>query len=174
VSEVWPDGAAARAGLRKGDVVTSVDGAPIVDAAALNYAMGTHRTGDAVRVGLRRDKAEQALTVRAEPAPASPARDEQLIAGRNPFQGATVVNLSPAVAEEVGLDPFARAGVVVTKTTAGQAQQVGVQAGDIIRAVNGRDIRNVSDLTSAVVAPVRLWQVTIERNGHQLTATFST
>jgi Do/DeqQ family serine protease len=174
VSEVWPDGAAARAGLRKGDVVTSVDGAPVVDAAALNYAMGTHRTGDAVRVGVRRDKAEQALTIRAEPAPASPARDEQLIAGRNPFQGATVVNLSPAVAEEVGLDPFARAGVVVTKTTAGQAQQVGVQPGDIIRAVNGRDIKNVSDLTSAVVATVRLWQVTIERNGHQLTATFPT
>ena len=97
-----------------------------------------------------------------------------MIAGRNPFQGATVVNLSPAVAEEVGLDPFARAGVVVTKTTAGQAQQVGVQPGDIIRAVNGRDIKNVSDLTSAVVAPSRLWQVTIERNGHQLTATFQT
>ena len=174
VSEVWPDGAAARAGLKKGDVVTSVDGTPVVDAASLNYAMGTHRPGDTIRFGVRRDKAEQALSVRAEPAPATPARDEQVIAGRNPFQGATVVNLSPAVAEEVGIDPFGRAGVVVTKTTAGQAQQVGVQAGDIIRAVNGRDIKNVSDLTSAVVAPARLWQVTIERNGHQLTATFQT
>ncbi|MGZ3402598.1 MAG: Do family serine endopeptidase [Phenylobacterium sp.] len=174
ISEVWPDSAAARAGLKKGDVVTSVDGAPVVDAASLNYAMGTHRTGDSVRVGVRRDRAEQALTVRAEPAPANPARDEQVIAGRNPFQGATVVNLSPAVAEEVGVDPFARAGVIVTKTTPGQAQQVGVQPGDIIRAVNGRDIKNVNDLTSAVVAPARLWQVTIERNGHQLTATFQT
>ncbi len=175
IADVWPDAAAARAGLKQGDVVTSVDGQPVVDAASLNYAMGTHRPGDAIRVGVRRDKSEQALTVRAEPAPAKPARDEQVIAGRNPFQGATVVNLSPAVAEEVGLDPFGRSGgVVVTKTTDGEAQRKGVQAGDIIRAVNGRDIKSVSDLTTAVGAPTRLWQVTIERNGHQLTATFPT
>jgi len=83
----------------------------------------------------------------------------KLIAGRNPFQGATVVNLSPAVAEEVGLDPFGRSGVVVTKTAAGQAQQVGVQPGDIIRAVNGREIKQVQDLTNAVAAPARLWQL---------------
>jgi S1-C subfamily serine protease len=74
----------------------------------------------------------------------------------------------------VGLDPFGRSGVLVTKTSEGRAQQVGVQAGDIIRAVNGRDIKSVSDLSNAVVTPVRLWQVTIERNGRQLTATFPT
>ena len=174
VSDIWPGGAAAKAGVKQGDVVTSVDGEPVVDAAALNYAIGTHRPGETVRVSVRRDKAERALSVQAEAAPATPARDEKVIDGRNPFQGATVVNLSPAVAEEVGIDPFGRAGVLVTKTAAGVAQQVGVQPGDIIRAVNGRDIKSVTDLTSAVVAPAPVWQVTIERNGRQLTATFRT
>ncbi|HXA37736.1 MAG TPA: Do family serine endopeptidase [Phenylobacterium sp.] len=174
VADVWPGGAAARAGVKQGDVVTSVDGEPVVDAAALNYAVGNHRPGETVRVSVRRDKAERALSVAAEAAPATPARDEKVIDGRNPFQGATVVNLSPAVAEEVGIDPFGRAGVLVTKTAAGVAQQVGVQPGDIIRAVNGRDIKSVTDLTSAVVAPAPVWQVTIERNGRQLTATFRT
>jgi Do/DeqQ family serine protease len=174
VADVWPGGAAARAGVKQGDVVTSVDGEPVVDAAALNYAVGNHRPGETVRVSVRRDKAERALSVPAEAAPATPARDEKVIDGRNPFQGATVVNLSPAVAEEVGIDPFGRAGVLVTKTAAGVAQQVGVQPGDIIRAVNGRDIKSVTDLTSAVVAPAPVWQVTIERNGRQLTATFRT
>src|SRR6202043_1958354 len=121
VADVWPEGAAARAGLKQGDVVTSIDGAPAVDAAAVNYAFGTHRPGDTLRIGVRRGGGEQALTVRAEAAPATPARDEQVIAGRNPFQGATVVNLSPAVAEELGLDPFGRAGVLVTKTAEGAA-----------------------------------------------------
>ena len=171
VADVWPDGAAARAGLRQGDVVTSVDGAPVVDAAALNYAFGTHRPGDSLRVGVRRAGGDQALTVRAEAAPATPARDERVIAGRNPFQGATVVNLSPAVAEEIGLDPFGKTGVLVTKTAEGEAHQLGVQLGDIIRVVNGRDIRSVHDLASAVVAPAPVWQFTIERNGQQLTAT---
>jgi Do/DeqQ family serine protease len=174
VADIWPGGAAAKAGVKQGDVVTSVDGEPVVDAAALNYAIGNHRPGETVRVAVRRDKAERPLTMQAEAAPATPARDEKVIAGRNPFQGATVVNLSPAVAEEIGIDPFGRAGVLVTKTASGVAQQVGVQPGDIIRTVNGRDIKSVTDLTSAVVAPAPVWQVVIERNGHQLTATFRT
>jgi S1-C subfamily serine protease len=113
------------------------------------------------------------LSVHAEPAPATPARDERVIAGRNPFQGATVVNLSPAVAEEVGVDPFSRRGVMVTKTTDGAARRIGVQPGDIIRAVNGRNIKSVMDLTSAVVAPAPTWQFTIERNGKEISATVS-
>jgi len=171
VADVWPGGAAARAGLKQGDVVTAVDGGQVVDAAALNYAIATHRPGDTVRVAVRRGGTEQTLTVRAEAAPATPARDERVIAGRNPFSGATVVNISPAVAEEVGLDPFGKNGVLVLKTSNGAAQQLGVQPGDIIRAVNGRSIRSVTDLTSAVVSPAPVWQFTIERNGQQLTAT---
>jgi Do/DeqQ family serine protease len=171
VADIWPEGAAARAGLKQGDVVTSVDGGPVVDAAALNYAFGTHRPGDSLRLGVRRGGAEQALVVRAEPPPATPARDEKVIAGRNPFQGATVVNLSPAVAEEVGLDPFGRKGVMVLKTSEGQAHSIGMQPGDIIRAVNGREIKEVRDLTNAVAAPARLWQFILERNGRQINAT---
>jgi S1-C subfamily serine protease len=171
IADVWPGGAAARGGLKQGDLVTSVDGSPVVDAASLNYAIANHRPGEVVRVGLRRGGADETVTVKAEAAPATPARDERLIAGRNPFAGATVVNLSPAVAEELGLDPFGRPGVLVLKTAAGPAQQVGLQPGDIIRAVNGRDIKSVTDLTSAVAASAPTWQFTIERNGRQVTAT---
>ena len=153
VADIWPGGAAARAGLKQGDVVTSIDGGPAVDAAAVNYAFGTHRPGDVLRIGVRRGGAERTLTVRAEPAPATPARDEQVIAGRNPFQGATVVNLSPAVAEEIGVDPFGKTGVMVTKAAEGAARQLGVQPGDIIRVVNGREIHSVRDLANAVVVP---------------------
>ena len=173
VADVWPDSAAAHAGLRQGDVVTSLDGAPVVDAAALNFGVGTHRPGETIRVGVRRaGGAAETLTVRAEAPPATPARDERLISGRNPFEGATVVNLSPAVAEELGLDPFGGQGVLVVKTDAGVARQAGLRPGDIIRTVNGRAIRTVRDLAGAVGAPQGVWQVTIERNGQQVTATF--
>jgi len=172
VADLWAGGAAERAGLRQGDVVIAADGGPVVDAAALNYIVGTHRPGDTVRLSVRRGAAEQPFTLRAEAPPASPARDELAIIGRNPFNGATVVNLSPAVAEELGLDPFSGPAVLVIKVSGGAAAQVGVRPGDIIRAVNGRKIVAVRDLASAVTGGAPAWQVTIERNGQQVTATF--
>jgi hypothetical protein len=49
---------------------------------------------------INRNGREQTLTLRAEAAPESPAKDERVLKGRNPFDGATVVNLSPAVAQD--------------------------------------------------------------------------
>jgi S1-C subfamily serine protease len=172
VADVWPGGPAAAAGLRQGDVIVSVDGRPVADASSVSYAVSTHRIGDDVRLGVRRGKAEQQLTLKAEAPPASPARDERVIAGRNPLQGATVVNISPAVADQVGIDPFTDPGVIITNGGQGIAAQAGLKAGDIIRAVNGRRVATVRDLVTALSTPGRVWQITIERDGQEVTGTF--
>jgi S1-C subfamily serine protease len=172
VADVWPGGPAAAAGLRQGDVIVSVDGKPVADAASVSYAVSTHRIGDNVRLGVRRAGGEQTVTLRAEPPPASPARDERVIAGRNPLQGATVVNISPAVADQVGIDPFTDPGVIITNGGQGIAAQAGLKAGDIIRAVNGRRVATVRDLVTALSTPGRVWQITIERDGQEVTGTF--
>ncbi len=175
VADVWPGGAAARAGLRQGDVIVSVDGQPVVDTGALNYAIGTRRPGDTIELGVRRGAgAPTTLRMRAEAAPDQPARDQRTLAGRHPFDGATVVNLSPAVAEEVGVDPFLGPGVLVTGIGRGFAMNAGLRPGDMIRAVNGRRIDTVRDLAAAVEAGGGGWQVTIERNGQTVTAQFRT
>ena len=105
-----------------------------------------------LRIGVRRDEAEQALTVRAEAAPATPGprragdRRPQPLPGRDrgqPVAGGGRGDRPRSVR------PGRRDGHQDRPT--GAAQQVGVQPGDIIRAVNGRDIKNVRDLTSAVV-----------------------
>ena len=173
VADIWPNGPAARAGLRQGDVVLQIDGRPVPDAATLSYAIGNHRPGDTAPLLVRRDGREQTLTLRAEPPPATPARDERTLAGRHPFDGATVVNLSPAVADETGLDPFTPPGVLVTGVTRGLAMNAGLRPGDIVRDVNGVKITTVRSLADVVGAPQRGWRVTIERNGQQVTATFS-
>jgi Do/DeqQ family serine protease len=171
VADVWPGGPAAQAGLRQGDVVTSVEGQPVTDAASVNYAVATHGPGDKVSIGLRRSGQTQTVSVRVEAPPATPARDETPIAGQSPFTGATVVNLSPAAADELGLDPFSQ-GVMVIKITGGPAAQVGLQPGDIIRSVNSRRIATVRDLAAVTSVRSAVWQVTIERNGRQISATF--
>ncbi len=174
VADIWPNGPASRAGLRQGDVIVSVDGRPAVDAAAVTYAISSRRPGDSVRLGVRRGGGEQTLTLRAEAPPATPAKDEQVISGRNPFDGATVVNLSPAVADQLGIDPFAGRGVLVTNISRGFAMNAGLRPGDLVRKVNGRDIGSVRELTGVLGGGGGQWQVTIERNGQEITANFRT
>jgi S1-C subfamily serine protease len=174
VADVWPGGAAARAGLRSGDVIVAVAGQPVNDEGAVTYQFGARRIGEAVPVTILRDGREQTLTVRAEEAPNTPAADERTITGRNPFSGATVVNLSPAAADALGVDPFAGQGVLVTRVAAGFAQEAGFQPGDFVREVNGRQIRSVRDLTAALSSNARTWRVAVERGGRRITADFRT
>jgi len=174
VADIWPNGPADRAGLRQGDVIVAVDGRPAADAAAVSYAISSRRPGETVRLGVRRGGGELTLNLRAEAPPATPARDQRVISGRNPFDGATVVNLSPAVADELGLDPFLGRGVLVTNIGRGFAMNAGLRPGDLIRRVNGRDIATVRDLTSVLGSGGGQWQVTIERNGQEITANFRT
>ena len=172
IADVWPGGPAERAGLRQGDVVTSADGKPVVDSGSLNYAISTHRPGDSIQLGVRRGGREIQATLRAEPPPATPARDQTTITGANPFDGATVVNLSPAVADELGVDPFAGPGVLITNIGRGFAMNAGLRPGDFVREVNGRKITSVRDLVGVAASRSRTWQVTIERGGQLITGNF--
>jgi S1-C subfamily serine protease len=86
------------------------------------------------------------------------------------MQGATVVNLSPAVADEYGLDPFLK-GVLVTASGQGIAAQAGFQPGDIIRGVNGAPVNSVADLMAALNGG-QGWRIVLQRGEQQITAQF--
>jgi len=171
VADVWAGGPAARAGIDQGDVIVSVDGQAVNDPAGLNYRVGTRRGGDSLTLSVRHaGAAPRNVVVRVEAPPSSPAPDERTIAGRNPLGGATVVNFSPAKASELGLDPFAGQGVLVTKVDQGFAQNLGVQPGDFVREVNGQKVTTTAGLASLLQAQGRTWTLTIQRNGQLITA----
>jgi Do/DeqQ family serine protease len=169
LADVYPGSAAARMGLRQGDTVLTVDGQPVNDETSLNYRVGTHRPGDQVTITYQRSGKVQTARGTVEAPPARPARDEQLVQGRNPFDGAVVVNLSPATALDLDLDPFA-SGVMVTDVRGGLSANAGFQPGDRILQVNGRKIATVAELRSALQAGARTWSVVIDRNGRQIAA----
>jgi Do/DeqQ family serine protease len=170
LASVYPGSSAARAGLQQGDAVLSVDGQQVDDEAGLNYRIGTHRPGDSVSLSYQRGGAAHTARVTVEAPPSRP-RDEQLVQGENPFDGAVVLNLSPATAIDLSVDPF-RSGVVVSEIRGGLSANAGIRPGDLIRQVNGRRIETVSDLRSALQSRTRTWSIVIDRNGQQISATF--
>jgi S1-C subfamily serine protease len=174
VTDVWPGGPASRAGLAQGDVIVAVNGAPVNDEAGLNYQVATRSPGATLTLTVRRGGgAARPVPVRVDAPPAVPAADPRTIGGRNPLTGATVANLSPASAYASGVDPFSGRGVVVTKVAGGYAAQIGIQAGDFIRAVNGRRVSTTAELASALSSTAGSWTLSIERGGRLITAQFS-
>jgi S1-C subfamily serine protease len=85
--------------------------------------------------------------------------------------GTTVVNLSPAVAEELRLDANLQ-GVVITNVENGTpAQVVGLQPGDVVLEVNGEKVTRSRELEKLVASPQRIWRLQISRGGQIMTTT---
>src|SRR3546814_3105858 len=103
VESVYRDGPADRAGIRQGDVITAIDGQPVEDGQALRFRLATRGIGHNAEITLIRDGREAKVSLELVAPPEDPPRDETTIKGRNPLAGAPVVNLSPAVAEELGV-----------------------------------------------------------------------
>ncbi|MBL7758129.1 MAG: PDZ domain-containing protein [Chitinophagaceae bacterium] len=62
INEVTRESAAEKAGLKKGDIITAIDGKKIEDPDDLTKAIRDHKPGDKVSVGFIRDKKEQKVT----------------------------------------------------------------------------------------------------------------
>jgi S1-C subfamily serine protease len=87
--------------------------------------------------------------------------------------GATVANLSPALADELRLDPQTE-GVVITAVADGSAaKSIGFQTGDIVVAVNNQKIGKSADLERVAGAGGHQWRITIMRGGQQISVVFS-
>jgi S1-C subfamily serine protease len=165
ISDVYPNGSADKAGLKRGDVVLTVNGRAVYDDGGLRYEAATMRPGQQIKLDVLRAKQRIALTATASVAPRQPAPDPRDIAGVNPFSGTRVVTLSPGQAEEAGLDPFAN-GVYIEQLVRGSvANQIGLLPGDIVREVNGQPIRTSGDLDRVTKAGSGAWRVAIERKG---------
>ena len=102
-------------------------------------------------------------------APETPPRETLTLGGRSPFTGATVMNLSPAVVEELSIENF-RDGVVVSEVAEGSvAANVGIKKGDVVLAVNDVKIARTGDLEKAVQGRKPYWKLTIGRGGQIFT-----
>jgi len=170
VSELYPNAAGQRAGLQQGDVILSVAGANVHDEAGLRYQFALAQQGQRVPLGINRGGQSMTLTAIAEAPPGgSPAPVE--LTGRNPLSGSQVVTLTPATAEAVGLDPFARGVFIQALSPSGIAARIGFRPGDIIDEINGRPVRAADEVQNQLNAG-KGWTIGVQRGDQHAEISF--
>jgi len=164
ITEIAQGSTAEKAGFKAGDVILSVDGATVDQASNFDYRIATKPVGETAKIGIWRDRKEQEIDVTLEAAPGGTGQSVA-IQGNTRFAGTTVETLSPAVAQELGLD-FNAKGVVVTAITAGSAaDQMGLQQGDIIISLNGTEMKDAETFKSIASGRANTWQIVLQRGG---------
>ena len=128
--------------------------------------------GDEAILTVLRGGKTQNIGVTVEPPPGAREADIVLLDGRTAFSGARVVELSPRLAEENGLDPFQKgSGIYVHSVMRRSIARNFFRPGDIVRSVNGAQTKTVDELKSALAKDASSWDIEIERNGRVVRGT---
>ncbi|OLB93746.1 MAG: hypothetical protein AUH30_19410 [Candidatus Rokubacteria bacterium 13_1_40CM_68_15] len=151
VADVSPDGPAAAAGIRRGDVITAVDGKPVDDVGHFRNLVADTPPGTRVRLTVKRDGREEPIEVAVGELPdRTPTAAAAGARGRPDAAGLSVADVTPELVRRLGL-PSGIHGVVVTEVSpTGRAAEAGLRAGDVIQEVNRRPVRSAQDFTRAL------------------------
>ncbi|WP_407150796.1 Do family serine endopeptidase [Bradyrhizobium sp. ORS 86] len=149
VDEARPDTPAAQAGIRPGDVITSVNGNAVKDSRTLAREISGMAPGSTAKLDILRKGETQTVTVTLAKMPndTNVARADQSEQGSP--KGIPHLGLSVAPAGDVG--GAGDKGVVVTAVEpGGPAAEHGLQSGDVILSVGGKDVSSAADLRNAL------------------------
>jgi serine protease Do len=173
VSDVAKTSPASTAGIKRGDVLTAINGKPVISASSLRFAVSELIPGTPVKVTVFRDGKEWIIPVTiGDLAKATVAEDRFAVKDNRFLAGLTVSEITPTIRETLNLDPD-MAGIVVLEVTRGTpAESTGIRAGDLILKINDKTIKDLSDFKKAVAALTsRKMSITIYRNGMIMSTT---
>ncbi|MBQ8307435.1 MAG: PDZ domain-containing protein, partial [Alistipes sp.] len=143
VASVVEGGAASEAGIRKGDVLTEIDGVKIVDGSSLQEQIGRHRPNDRVKISAKREGAVKHFEVTL-----------RNVSGKTEFLtkedvdlievlGGKFVDASDALCRQLEI----RGGVQVASVKEGGfLSRARVKKGFVITHINDHAVYTVSDL----------------------------
>nr|WP_156831111.1 DegQ family serine endoprotease [Arhodomonas aquaeolei] len=141
ISQVSPDSAAEKAGLKAGDVVTEVDGKPIGDAAELAKVIGLREVGEQVKLTVVRDGETQ--TIKAKVGKRPDEATQATVEG-GPLEGIQVGELDERSKLYGKVE-----GVLVTGVSRDAPAAGTLQPGDVITSVNRQPVTSVAEFNRA-------------------------
>ncbi len=164
VADVLKDSPAEAAGMKPGDIIVELGGAPIKEVTDLQKRVAAILPGRTVALTVLRDRKTSRLTVKIGE---QPGEETVVAAGpKGAGLGLTVEELSEEVAQTYGLR--GRSGVVVTDVAPNSAAEAaGIKEGDLVLEVNRRRVGTVEEFKTAVarLKPGEAVPVQIERSG---------
>lgn len=160
-----------KAGMRRSDVIRSIDGIDITNKEHFLYLISSKLIGETTSFYVLRRGQQLEFDVELIAAPEEPPRRTILVEGEGLFTGAEIMNISPAVIEEMSL-PLGSVGVIISHININSiAFRYGLKVGDIIKNVSDVDIGEVADLIAENDKPKRVWRLTINRGGRIIRST---
>ncbi len=152
VAEPQPGTPAMKAGIKSGDIISSVNDQPVKDSRDLARKIAGMPPGTSIKLGTLRNGQPKTLTVTLGELPNTPARAEsrqQPSERPNAPSEETGLGLSLAPARKVA--GAGSQGVVVTQVDpGGSAADSGLDAGDVILEVGGKPVNTPTDVRNAV------------------------
>ena len=143
VSRVTPNSAAEKAGIKAGDVIVAVNGKKITGSSSLRTNIGLKRVGEKVKIEFYRNQKRK--TVTAQIGGVTPGHTTASATKLPLLKGATLKELSKKQAYQ-----GTTKGLLITDVKPNSpADQVGLMEGDIILAVNKRQVATIADLNKA-------------------------
>ncbi len=163
VTSVAPEGPAAKASLRKGDVLTEANGRPLRNYLDWEAVKLDLHVGDAVQLSVRTGQRTVHRRVVTGDLPTVTAEKYRLL------EDLELITLTPAVKAERGIR--SEAGVLIFKISPAIAESTGLREGDVILAINRTAVRAASQVGELLnVRPGEVVRLYLEREG-QITFT---
>jgi len=163
----------AEAGVRPGDVILDIAGQATDAPGELSFRLSLQELDTIVPVALLSNGERRIVGVEmraAASASAALGTAPLTISRPGPFQGLVVQEMSPLLAEQLGLRSNLEGVIVLGMENPGRARNF--QPGDVIAQVNGQTIRSLADFLAAAEDERRSWQVVIERRGGRVFLTW--
>jgi serine protease Do len=147
VSQVEPGKPAEKAGLKPGDVITSVDGQPVDGSKAVQRTVLNKSIGQKIDLGVWRDgKSMKLSTTTAElPGEKGDVTADNGKASSKAKLGLGLQNLTPDLSEQLGVGKGTHGAVVSSVREGSPAQEAGMQRGDVILEVDRKAVSSSED-----------------------------